>query len=82
MSLCYMKWLWNYDTKREALWRLVLNTKSDSMSGLNTKSDSMSGDWCSKEVVGPFGVGVWKYIRWGWGVFRVGGKWVQDKVLA
>ena len=24
------------------------------------------GDWCSKEVVGTYGVGVWKCIRRGW----------------
>jgi hypothetical protein len=36
---------------------------------VETKYDSMSGGWCSKEVVGSFGVGVWKYIRRGRGVF-------------
>jgi hypothetical protein len=36
---------------------------------METKYDSMSGDWCSKEVVGPFGMGVWKYIRRRLGVF-------------
>jgi hypothetical protein len=44
---------------RERLWRLVAKAKYDSMSGV----------WCSKEVEGSFGVGVWKYIRRGWGVF-------------
>jgi hypothetical protein len=29
----------------------------------------MSGGWCSKEVEGPFGVGVWKHIRRVWGGF-------------
>jgi len=46
--------------KREALWRLVVETKYD----------SMSGGWCSKEVVGSFGVGVRKYIRRGREFFR------------
>jgi hypothetical protein len=39
--------------EREALWRLMMETKFD----------SMRGGWCSKEVMGPFGVGVWTYIR-------------------
>jgi hypothetical protein len=45
--------------ERETLWRLVVETKFD----------NMRGDWCSKEIVGPFGVGVWTHIKWGWGVF-------------
>jgi hypothetical protein len=36
---------------------------------LEAKYDSLSGGWCSKEVEGIFGVGVWKHIRRGWGVF-------------
>jgi hypothetical protein len=40
---------------REALWRLVVETKYD-----NTR-----GGWCSKEVIETFGVGVWKHIRRG-----------------
>jgi hypothetical protein len=48
------KWLLHYATK-EALWRLVINTKCD----------SLRRGWCSKEVTEPFGVGVWKYIRRG-----------------
>jgi hypothetical protein len=35
---------------------------------VDIKYGSMSG-WCSKEVGGPFGVGVWKYIRRGWDAF-------------
>jgi hypothetical protein len=38
---------------------------------VETKYDSMRVGWCSKEVVRPFGVGVWKYIRRGWEFFRV-----------
>jgi hypothetical protein len=30
---------------------------------------SMRGGWCSKEVRGPYGVGVWKCIRRGWDGF-------------
>ncbi|KAG6705367.1 hypothetical protein I3842_07G176000 [Carya illinoinensis] len=28
------------------------------------------GDWCSREVRGAYGVGLWKHIRRGWGVFN------------
>jgi hypothetical protein len=43
------KWPWRYATKSEALWRLMIETKYD----------GLRGSWCSKEVIGPFGVGVW-----------------------
>ena len=32
---------------------------------IDTKYDSLSGDWCSTEVTGSFGLGVWKYIMRG-----------------
>jgi hypothetical protein len=54
------KWLWCYATKGEALYKSVLE---------EAKYDSISEHWCSKEVVRSFGVGVWKHIRRGWGVF-------------
>jgi len=54
------KWLWRYGREREALWRLVIDAKFESLKGW----------WCSKEVSGSFGVGVWKHIRRGWGKFR------------
>jgi hypothetical protein len=53
------KWLWRYALEREALWRLVIKAKYE----------SMRGGWCSKEVMGIFGVGVWKHIRKGWDNF-------------
>jgi hypothetical protein len=62
------KWLWHYAIKSEALWRLVIKTKYD----------SLRGGWCSKEVIGPFGVGVWKYIRSGWESFS---KFVRFEVV-
>ena len=40
---------------RDALWRLVIETKYD----------SIRGGWCSMEIIGTFEVGVWKYIRRG-----------------
>jgi hypothetical protein len=54
------KWLWRYGREREALWRLVIDAKFE----------SLKGGWCSKEVSGSFGVGVWKHIRKGWEKFR------------
>jgi len=53
------KWLWRYGREREALWRLVIDAKFE----------SLKGGWCSKEVSGSFGVGVWKHIRMGWEKF-------------
>jgi hypothetical protein len=55
----YEKMIRRYTTQMEALWRLVVETKYD----------SLRGAWCSKEVAGPFEVEVWKNIRIGWGVF-------------
>jgi len=54
------KWLWRYGREREALWRSVIDAKFE----------SLKGGWCSKEVSGSFGVGVWKHIRKGWEKFR------------
>ena len=42
------KWLWWYATERVTLWRLVIETKYDSLHGV----------WRSKEVMGSFGVGL------------------------
>ena len=36
---------------------------------MDVKYDSMRGSWCSKEVWGPYGLGVWKCIRRGWDGF-------------
>jgi hypothetical protein len=36
---------------------------------IETKYDSIGGGWCYKEVMGTFGVGVWKHIRRGWEKF-------------
>jgi hypothetical protein len=30
---------------------------------VDTKYDSLGGGWCSKELAGPYGVGVWKSMR-------------------
>jgi hypothetical protein len=52
------KWLWRYAIDSEALWSKVIKEKYEK-----------DGGWCSKEVSGPFGVGLWKHIRRGWDVF-------------
>jgi len=36
---------------------------------IDLKFESLKGGWCSKEVLGTFGVGVWKHFRWGWDKF-------------
>jgi hypothetical protein len=43
----------------EAYWRLVVEVKHG----------CMNGSWCTKVVEGPYGVGLWKHIQKGWGVF-------------
>jgi hypothetical protein len=53
------KWLWQYGSERDALWRLVVDAKYG----------SLWGGWCSKVDKGPYGVSVWKYIRRGWDNF-------------
>jgi hypothetical protein len=54
------KWLWRYARERDALWRLVIEVKFD----------SLRGGWCSKEVLSTFRVGVWKHIRREWDKFH------------
>jgi hypothetical protein len=53
------KWLWRYVTEREALWHKIIKAKYE----------DQDGGWCSKEVSGPYGVGLWKHIRQGWDIF-------------
>ncbi|KAG6696235.1 hypothetical protein I3842_09G137900 [Carya illinoinensis] len=53
------KWLWRYHRELEALWKLVIERKYG----------GSWGGWCTKEVRGAYGVGLWKHIRQGWGVF-------------
>jgi hypothetical protein len=48
-----------YGREREALWGLVIDIKFE----------NLRGGWCSKEVLGTFGVDVWKHIRRGWEKF-------------
>ena len=45
--------------ERAVLWRQVIVVKYD----------SEWGGWYSRPVNGPYGVGLWKYISWGWPSF-------------
>jgi hypothetical protein len=56
------KWLWRYATEREALWHKIIKAKYE----------YQDGGWCSKEVSGPYGVGLWKHIRRGCDTFSMG----------
>lgn len=50
------KWLWRYTTKREALWRRVVDNKYC----------GMWGGWCSNSLLGSYEVSLWENIRKGW----------------
>jgi hypothetical protein len=54
------KWLWHYGSKRDAWWRVVVDSKFG----------SLWGGWCYLEPEGAFGVGLWKNIRRGWDTFK------------
>jgi hypothetical protein len=53
------KWLWWPASERDAIWHLEVEAKYS----------CLNGGWCTKEVEGPFGVGVRRHIRRGWGAF-------------
>jgi len=53
------KWMWSYEIERDAWWRIVVDSKYS----------SLWGGWCSLELVGTFGVRLWKNIRKGWESF-------------
>ncbi|RVX01293.1 hypothetical protein CK203_031217 [Vitis vinifera] len=50
-ALC--KWIWRFAKERDAFWREVICGKFG----------ELEGSWCSKEVRGSYGVGLWKAIR-------------------
>ena len=50
------KWLWRHEMERDALWRKVIEAKYG----------DEGGGWCTKPVLGTYGVSVWKSIRSGW----------------
>jgi hypothetical protein len=43
------------------LWYKIIKAKYEDKDG-----------WRSKEVLGPYGVGLWKHIRRGWDIFAKG----------
>uniref|UniRef100_A0A2N9I5C4 Reverse transcriptase domain-containing protein n=1 Tax=Fagus sylvatica TaxID=28930 RepID=A0A2N9I5C4_FAGSY len=53
------KWLWRFGVERDALWRRVVMEKYG----------SMEGGWMTKAPMGPYGVGLWKFIQNGWDKF-------------
>uniref|UniRef100_A0A7N2R2Q7 Importin N-terminal domain-containing protein n=1 Tax=Quercus lobata TaxID=97700 RepID=A0A7N2R2Q7_QUELO len=53
------KWLWRFGMERAALWRQVTVVKY----GCGW------GSWCTRPTNGPYGVGLWKNISWGWPSF-------------
>ncbi|XP_075645387.1 uncharacterized protein LOC142616412 [Castanea sativa] len=50
------KWLWRFGQERDALWCQLIEVKY----GCDW------GGWCSSSFSGPYGVSLWKNIRWGW----------------
>ncbi|RVX21268.1 putative ribonuclease H protein [Vitis vinifera] len=53
------KWNWRFANERDALWRSVISLKY----GVE------EGGWCTRDVMGRNGVGLWKAIRKRWGLF-------------
>jgi hypothetical protein len=54
------KWLWRFGTETELLWRRIIAMKY----GCD------QGGWCSKPVLGTYGVSLWKSIWKDWDSFR------------
>ena len=50
------KWCWCFANERDALWRKVIRSKFG----------EDYGGWCSGDIKGGFGVGLWKEIRKEW----------------
>ena len=57
-SALLCKWNWRFANEREALWRSVISLKY----GVE------EGSWCTRDVMGRNGVGLWKAIRKKWGL--------------
>ncbi|RVW39006.1 putative ribonuclease H protein [Vitis vinifera] len=53
------KWNWRFANERDTLWRSVISLKY----GVE------EGGWCTRDVLGRNGVGLWKAIRKKWGLF-------------
>ena len=50
------KWNWKFAIERNSLWKQVIIDKYG----------EEEGGWCSKEVKGAYGVGLWRAIRKDW----------------
>ena len=50
------KWIWRFESKREAFWRQIISGKYG----------DLEGGWCSKEARGGYSVGLWKTERKLW----------------
>ena len=53
------KWLWIFGIEKDALWRQMIEVKYG----------CVWGDWCTRSLNGPYGVGLWKNISRGWPSF-------------
>ena len=75
LNKALLKWIWRFAKERDAFWREVICGKFG----------GLEGGWCSKEVRGSYGVGLWKAIRLLWElVFQnslCSGQWEKGQVL-
>lgn len=53
------KWLWRFSAEPVALWRKVVVCKYG----------AWQGEWYFNAVRGPYSVGLWEHIRYGWDEF-------------
>jgi hypothetical protein len=53
------KWLWRFSAEPDALWRKVVVCKYG----------AWQGEWYFNAVRGPYSVGLWEHIRYGWDEF-------------
>ena len=72
-----MKWLWRYAGEERALWKEVIVAKYGEIK-----------PWCTENVSEPYGVGVWRTIRYleifgqnGSKFISQSGEWKQNKIL-
>jgi hypothetical protein len=46
------------------LWREAFSRRV-----VDIRCGNLTGDWCTNVIFGPYGVNLWKYIRWDWDAF-------------
>ncbi|RVW90126.1 hypothetical protein CK203_035974 [Vitis vinifera] len=68
MSLFHLPRKVRFANERDALWRSVISLKY----GVE------EGGWCTRDVMGRNGVGLWKAIRKKWGLFDGRNAWVSE----